>query len=217
LKHFGRLFVAALGFGLLAALLGLLPSGPVGAQSPNSNPTGAISGSAPVSVVSPLPLPVTGNITASGSVSISGSVAVTNPGNSTPVPLIVTDANNPALTPFQARLCVTGSGNPCQAPFNFPTSLTVPVGNRLVIEQFAGECFPGAGTLAIGLTVTTNSTTVSHLFGLSYPLGTSTTGYANHLTRLYADGGTTIIIANNALVPANLGCDVAISGHLFPQ
>lgn len=145
-------------------------------------------------------------------VPVTGTVSVSNLGNS---PLPVRDVDNPARQPFQARLCVLGTPAAC-AGTGFPTSVTVPAGKRLVIEQIAGQCFPGTTTLAVGLTVTVNSTTVTHLFGITFPVGTGITGYTNHTTRLYADGGTSVVGAHNSLPPtANVSCDIAFSGYLF--
>ena len=148
---------------------------------------------------------------ASEPVPVTGTVAVSNLGSS---PLPVRDVDNPAREPFQARLCMVSGAATCTGTLAFPTSVSVPVGKRLVIEQIAGECFPSATTLALGLTVTVNSTTVTHLFGIEYPVGSGTTGYTNHTTRLYADGGTSVVPANNSL-PGPVACDIAFSGYLF--
>ena len=140
---------------------------------------------------------------------VAALVQVNNPATS---PALVSDVDNPARSPFQARLCV----NECTPSSPFPTSVTVPIGKTLVIEQIAGECFPGLdgeGTIAVGLTVNNGLNTVTHLFGLQQN-GVGITLYTNHTTRLYAAGGTSVLPANNSLLsPSN--CDIAFSGYLI--
>src|SRR5262245_58718870 len=91
-------FLVAAMFAVLAvAVTSLMNSRQAVAQNPNP-------GSAPVNIVAPLPLPVTGSTTVSGTVAISGTpnVKVTNPATD---PVIVRDADNPARRPFQTTLC----------------------------------------------------------------------------------------------------------------
>ena len=65
--------------------------------------------STPVSVVN-TPLPVTGTLDVRGNIGIDGTVRVSNPGTSTPVPLVVSDTSSPGRTPFQTLINRTDSG-----------------------------------------------------------------------------------------------------------
>ena len=196
------------------AVLGIIGAAfnphPATAQNAGAN----AQGTAPVTIVSPLPLPVT------GSLSVGGTVAATQSGtwnvgiSGTPKVEVSRNDEDPARAPFQTRLCMAKNSDNCTDNLNFPTSFVVPAGKRLVIEQISGECFPSGAVLAVGITVTTGGATVSHLFGVQYPIA-GTTGYTNHLTRLYADGGTSVVPVNNSLVPNLVACDVALSGYLI--
>jgi len=192
--------IAVLAAGVLA-LIGSLMSSREAAAQQQGPPDGLA-----VRIVNPLPVPTTGTV----GLAPGATVVI---GNAAAAPVLVRDVDNPARTPFQAKLCPVN----CTGNLAFPTSLIVPAGKQLVIEQIAGECFPSGQTLAVGLTVTTHSTTVTHLFGLQYPLGPGfSTAYTNHTTRLYADGGTTVAPAYNSYDanPADTACDIAFSGYL---
>ncbi len=131
-----RNVLAVLSVLVLAATLATLTSRPLGAQSGNSNPTGAVQGSAPVSIVSPLPVPV------SGSTTVSGSVAATQSGtwnvgiNGTPTVTVTT--NQPVET---------GKGFSLGQFTGQPVVLyVVPTGKRLVVEYFSSEVGVASGT-----------------------------------------------------------------------
>jgi hypothetical protein len=103
---------------------------------------------APVNIVSPNPLPVTGTV--SGDVSVSGSVSVTNTPNvfvtntaPNPVPTsVVNPATRPALTSsvddpgrvaYQASQGLICDEHDCNFTFS-----AVPAGHRLVIQHISG-------------------------------------------------------------------------------
>ncbi len=107
----------ALVFGILAGVLGFVSTHPAGAQPSTSNATDERPHSTPVSVVN-TPLPVTGTLDVRGNIGIDGTVRVSNPGTSTPVPLVVSDTSSPGRTPFQ----------------------TLPSDKRFVVEFVSGRC-----------------------------------------------------------------------------
>ena len=93
-------------------------------QFPNQPPGNPVPGSAPVNIVSPLPLPVT------------GSIEVT-----TIDPLPTRDADVAAREPVQFRTSTTlftGQGK--------VVLVTVPAGKRLVIEHVSGSVNDNSGT-----------------------------------------------------------------------
>jgi hypothetical protein len=172
----------------------------VAAQNPHP-------GSAPVNIVSPLPLPVTGSLNVSGgSVEVSGTVNVR-------------DVDNPAGQPFQfSNQLPTG---------NF----RVPDGKRFVIEYFSARAQTTADnncSLAV-LTISTQTNTVSfpgvplaknHYFT---PTPTTTNLSTNVFvvsqpTRLYADPGTIVggdvDFRGSACAGAINFADITFSGYL---
>jgi hypothetical protein len=119
-------------FGVLAFLALLLVansmiSRPAQAQNPNA-------GSAPVRIVSPLPLPI------AGSTSIAGAVQVVNGSSS---PLLVRNMDEPALNPYQEKKFSLCAGEFC----NLPDYSVVPAGKRLVITDVSGYVDVQGGTL----------------------------------------------------------------------
>ena len=107
----------------LAALA--LTALPVASQQSQQAPRGA-----PVNIVGPLPVPVT------GSTSVLGTVTIR-------------DADNAARQPFQVELCrqIGGTGNLCGA---VPSFYTVSPNRRLVIEYASGRCPPSGLALSTG-------------------------------------------------------------------
>ncbi|HYT22823.1 MAG TPA: hypothetical protein VEW05_21650 [Candidatus Polarisedimenticolia bacterium] len=120
----------ALVFGILAGVLGFVSTHPAGAQPSTSNATDERPHSTPVSVVN-TPLPVTGTLDVRGNIGIDGTVRVSNPGTSTPVPLVVSDTSSPGRTPFQTLINRTTGG------FTF---FDVPSDKRFVVEFVSGRC-----------------------------------------------------------------------------
>jgi hypothetical protein len=103
-------------------------------------------GSAPVSIVSPLPVPV------------SGSLIVSNTSSN---PILTRDIDNPAANAFSKNLCInSGTGFTC-GPLGsstpaLPSSFTVPaitstgaVVKRLLIQFVSGDCVGSARTTEV--------------------------------------------------------------------
>lgn len=114
MKQLTRITIIGLGFGLLAVALSSIP-----------NHQAAAAGSAPVTVVAPLPLPVSGNVTGNVNASVSGNVGINNfPSTLTGTTVPVSGTLSPNRTPVHAGQF-----------FNFPNggvvSLTVPAGTVL--------------------------------------------------------------------------------------
>jgi hypothetical protein len=133
----------------------------------------------------------------------STPVTVVNP-TSAPVP--TTNANEPALQPFQATLF------PHSSTSNEATDIfTVPAGKRLVIEYYSGQAQDTSGGAAgMVLTTTAGGTFVQYLVYTN----SNTTNAVNQLVRIYADPGSTVqAFAFNANA-TSCGGFVTVSGHL---
>ena len=96
-----------------------------------------------VTIESPIPLPVTGTVTATGTIAATQSgtwnvgvtgtpnVHVTNPATA---PALFLNENDPGRIPYQSFQGVPCSAVPCIA--SFPV---VPANHRLVVQHFSGE------------------------------------------------------------------------------
>ena len=153
-----------------------------------------------VTIVSPLPLPVTGTTAVSGTVSVR-------------------DVDNAARSPIQIELCQSASfGGPtptCLAP----PSAAVPSTHRLVIEYVSGGCSvtPGVITFVrIHLGTTAGGTSASHVFPLTKDALDAGQLETALQTRIYADPGSTVGLGMTASAGPGDGfvlCVVTLSGH----
>jgi hypothetical protein len=206
-----------------AALAGLAFVGslmtPPQAVAQNPSP-----GSAPVNIVSPLPLPV----------SISGTPTI-NFANTAANPLLVRDVDNPARNFVRLNFNVaqpagTGSGLIC-----FESGYTVPAGKRLVIDDVSARTGGPSSTITgLFIDLTVNAANVgtpctAAAFFVKQTIGVvpftfqgfdslgSRYAAAHESTQFYVETGETIggSLANSAFV---LGQAVTyimhISGHL---
>jgi hypothetical protein len=133
----------------------------------------------------------------------STPVTVVNP-TSAPVP--TTDANEPALQPFQATLF------PHSSTSNEATdTFTVPAGKRLVIEYYSSQPQDlSGGAAGMVLTTTAGGTFVQYIVYIN----ANTTNAVNQTVRIYADPGSTVeafVFNSNASSCAGF---VSVSGHL---
>jgi hypothetical protein len=161
-----------------------------------------------VTIVSPIPLPVTGTVgVASGaSVRVNNTVAD---------PVRVRNVND-AIQPFQAGQACTGlSGSSgCKV-----TIFTVPTGKRAVIEYFSGIAILPVGlvvspflhTTQIGLGTRSHFVPTTSPAYPNAPSGITTWGQQ---VRLYADPGTAIDGSGIASASAGFTVDFTISGYL---
>jgi len=193
----------------LVNLAGLRKSGQVIAQNQNQPD--------PVHIVSPLPLPVTGNTTVSGSVAAtqSGNWNVGISGNSATNPLFTRDVDNPARQPVQIELCTFDGAFSCGSIFS---SYQVSSTRRLVVEYVSGECLRDP-TTKISL-LPSLSTSVANVLGdhkfFAEQAAVESPTTARHVihqeTRIYADPGTFV-----NLNPGGVGfesiCAVTLSGY----
>src|SRR5260370_8291012 len=191
MKHFSKLMLIAVGSGILTLALSLLPSKPVGAA-----------GSAPVTVTN-TPLPVKGAVGARErgvwNVGIEGGAV--NEANSASPPVFARGVDNAARQPFQKNLCIPLSGTFLPFCSGIPDRFAVPDAKRLVIEQVGGDCIQQSGTQVVEISLRTQvgSDLVPYAFPLqppptfSAPSGLNATSL-NHLSRIYADPGTTVDI-----------------------
>ena len=206
-KQFGKILLFALGFGLLAAALSLIPSRPA-----------AASGSAPVTVVN-TPLPVDVNSlpavqaqqSGAWNVGINGNVQI---GNSPASPVLVRNVENPARQPFQA------SGH-CSLTnlLNCSADIAVPAGKLLVIETITLQFLVDTGLRGeASVVVTLNGSPQFHLLPVDFQ-ATTTSGTdvlrGAHAVRLYADPGSKVTFAAEVTnIPVVGDFTATFSGYL---
>jgi len=171
----------------------------------------------PVSVVSPVPLPVTGSVNGSVSISNTPNVFVTNTDGN---PLPTRDVDNPARTPFQIKLCQQasfGGGNPGGACTDH--SFQVPSEYRLVIEYISGECFftpDVVNSIQLAVSTTVGGSSAPHsLHLLSNALDRRVLDFG-HQVRIYADSDTSVGLNFSASAGPGAGsisCRLTLSGY----
>jgi hypothetical protein len=170
----------------------------------NSRQASAQDGGPNVTIVSPIPLPVTGSVTSTvtGTVPVTGTVglasgASVHVNNTVADPVRVRNVND-GIQPFQgATSCSTTissvTGGCAQQVFN------VPVGKRAVIEYFTGTATlnVGPGGLFVFPTVQTTIGGTAVVHGVSVlPLVSTNLGAATQWgqqVRLYADSGAIFV------------------------
>lgn len=192
-----NLVIAAVFIGL--GITGLfMNSTQVAAQNPHP-------GSAPVNIVSPLPLPVSGSLSVSGgSVAVSGTVSVR-------------DVDRTVRTPFHTTLT------------NNVTSFAVDASQSLTIEFVTADCSiqQNAVETASGtdftLRTTVRTEAESHnfyprftrIFRFPQPSTLVNTHYGStDMTRIYADPGTTVNLGG---MIQGFFCSVSVSGYTVPS
>ncbi len=137
--------------------------------------------------------------------------------NTTSSPVPNRDVDNPANQPFSANIGIR--------PF-VPSSFNVPATTgsgqpvrRLVIEEVDGNCSVATGTTLFTLQLSTvaNGVNTQHFLPFS-GIGVVGGGEVNgaESTRLYADPGTSVSIAQNSS-DNRVECGVNISGYLVTQ
>lgn len=183
----------------VAVLAGLAIAGSMMSTYPISA-TNPVPGSAPVNIVSPVPLPVQGTV-AIGNFPSSLPVSVsTTPGS----PLYIRDVDSPAHNPFAQYLsCAIDPGQEtCTAQF------TVPTGKALVIETISaifGVPQGELGWVQLNFLTKGGDMTVALPGTLIGTLGPFTSYAVTQPVRLYVDPGSGVIAHFFVLppVPAN--------------
>lgn len=127
-----------------------------------------------------------------------------------PVPMVglVTDADNPARQPFQwfGELTQDAASN------SQHKVLTAPVNQRLVIEDFSGQCFGGINDVRLGTAIDNGSVFQYHMLPAALWSGTGSIS-----TRLlfYVDPGHDFFFnVSTAGAPAGY-CYVSVSGYFI--
>ncbi len=193
-----RNVLVVLGVLVLAAILSALISRPLGAQSGTSSSTST--GSAPVTIVSPLPVPVSGSTTVSGSVAAtqSGTWNVGISGNSATAPLLVRDVDNPARNRFvhDFSCTIVVGATLCE------DNMDVPSGVELVIESVSAFAALPSGTrplVQLIFNTGAGSQQTGHSFTLPLSFVASFSSFSNpdrygvtQPLRAYVDGGQTV-------------------------
>jgi hypothetical protein len=177
---------------------------------PNGN------GSAPVTIVGPLPVPVSGAMTVSGAIAASQSGAwnVGIAGNSAANPLNVKNVDERGRNPYQERLtCFTGPGNAgrCTA-----VGSAVPPNKRLVIEHVSAALVTDTGK-GIEETEIGNSSLEQFLFSrlenFNIP-GARDTYYVNEQVLLYVESGQQPYFRAKTATFSSISVTASISGYL---
>jgi hypothetical protein len=215
MQVFIRTLALTFALGIVAIALGLFSTHPAGAA-----------GSAPVMVTNtPLPVQCTVSAAQSGAWNVGITGGTVNVANSASSPVFARDVDNAARQPFQKNLCIPLSGTFLPFCAGIPDRFAVPDGRRLVIEQVAGDCVQQSGTQVVEISFRTQvgSDLVPYPFPLqppptfSAPSGLYVTSL-NHLTRIYADPGTTVDIPRAQLIGGvEAYCVLGVSGYLVNQ
>jgi hypothetical protein len=193
----------------LAVIGSIINSRDLSAQ-PNGN------GSAPVTIVGPLPVPVSGAMTVSGAIAASQSGAwnVGIAGNSAANPLNVKNVDERGRNPYQARLtCSTVAGNAgrCTALGN-----AVPPNKRLVIEHVSAALVTDTGK-GIEETEIGNESFQQFLFSrlenFNIP-GARDTYYVNEQVLLYLESGQQLYFRAKTATFSAISVTANITGYL---
>jgi hypothetical protein len=196
----------------LAVIGSIMNSRDLSAQ-PNGN------GSAPVTIVGPLPVPVSGAMTVSGAIAAaqSGAWNVGIAGNSAANPLNVKNVDERGRNPFQERfICFTGPGNSgrCTAVGN-----AVPPNKRLVIEHVSAALITDTGKgieeTEIGNSINGSAEQFlfSRLENFNIP-GARDTYYVNEHVLLYVESGQQPYFRAKTATFSSISVNAYISGYL---
>jgi hypothetical protein len=207
MNDFKKRMLAAAALSLLAVIGTIMNARQASAQDQGNGPT-------KVTIVSPVPLPVTGSVTGTvtGNVGVTGTVglasgASVHVNNTLTDPVRVRNVND-AIQPFQVTVSCLVPASACSAG-----GYTVPMGKRAVIEYVSGKA-NGSGSfdVAPSLQTMTGGVTVEHeLTSSTAPRGTSTWGQQ---LRLYADPGSSINPSVFTNPSTNANFTFTISGYL---
>jgi hypothetical protein len=179
---------------------------PVLAQNP-------FPGSAPVSIVNPVPLPVTGTVTVGNLGSTTLPVSVTNfPATQTvagtvnigTLPAVqAVIVNAPGSTPFAQALTSA-------APqFAIPSTIEGRTVKAVVITELSGSC-TGIGSFNIGLQVVASGTPISTFLFRVETLQAGVFPLIAQQTQIYVAAGQSVAITDTI---APHGCRVDLSGY----
>ncbi len=152
----------------------------------------------PVSIVSPLPLPVTGTVMAeqSGSwnVGLIGSPTVTigntptvTIGNTASQALFARNADEKGRIPYQFIVQLNAPSANCQGASCAWQSALIPAGHRLVVEHVSGDI--QFATLPTSIAVNVQHQSGASIAGFSLPLPYKTDQGFEHSVLFYVDAG----------------------------
>lgn len=220
MKRFARALTVMLGLVVLGSIVSFVPQKNAAAYS-----------GAPVNIISPLPLPVTGSVKAN----ITNSSVPVTVGNFPSFPATLTGATVPVSgtlredkdlvdQPFATSICAGGVGTAtCTADAQFlglsqtpPASFTVPSadsgGNtvkRLVIQFVSGFCFNFQGSVILATTISPNPVN-----GITQGRNflTASSGAVDQATNIVAGPGSTVGILG--LTPPAGSCFLTVNGYL---
>jgi hypothetical protein len=210
MQNFRNKLVAVAALGILAAIGSMMTPHYAAAQA--APPTGT-SGSAPVTIVSPIPLPVTQSGAWNVGI-VSGFPSSLTIGNLAMNPVLTRDVDSFSMQPFQAELhfTITNGQGGAQLP-------AIPAGKRFVVEHMSINFFlvPTSGIDFCGLAVQPN-------FSATDPMVCQNTGgdryTGNVQTKVYLDAtltpGTPTVQVNASNFSSGGSATALVSGYLVP-
>jgi hypothetical protein len=152
----------------------------------------------------PNPLSVLVINTTTNPVPVSGSI---NVGNAATSPIPVRDVDDPARHAFYGELCAS-------QPATCSSSLTIPAGQRLVIEFVSGDCAGGNSVTDFFPLLIVHAGTAGNVAFPFRPMpagGSSPTHFVfDEQTRIYADTNLQAAVFSTG----NISCDLRFSGYL---
>jgi hypothetical protein len=192
--------VAATAFVIMAGAALIVGTNTVGAQNPYP-------GSAPVNLVAPLPLPVTGTVAVTGaptSVTVNNTV-------SEPVPVTSVDQ----VERVQFRAVPTG----WTGDFPQVNLVTVPAGKLLVIEHMSMSVNENDNVPVVSCGLSTSASPAAVQWVPCQPTASNALNHhyiANSQTRMYATAGTTVRAFVDLLSNGSGFVSASIAGYYVP-
>ncbi len=205
----------------LLALAGVVMLALIGSLMNSRQTTAQAAGSAPVTIVGPLPLPVTGSSTVTGTVAAtqSGSwnVGITN---TAAAPVLVRDVDNAARQPFQADCNSFASSNVVQCSI----ASALPLTKQLVIQNVSLHVFTDTGVAVEATLSSIKGSTFHSLYVPLENLGSCTlcvggpvhTYVATTPVTLYPEPGSSVFVEvdfDGTLPPDGMNLQATVSGY----
>lgn len=194
--------VVVVGFVLIAVSTLVIGSRDAIAQNPNA-------GSAPVTIVNPLPLPVTGTVTVNNAPT---STTIDNPATN---PVLVRSVDGELREPVQFRGVTTSFTGSTGAT----TFVTVPADKMLVIEHVSASInLPTADGL-FGCALSINEVAGDADFQVCHPMGSNSLNHlhaANAQTKFYVGPGQTVRFVVSAIAGQGGFVSAFASGYYVP-
>ena len=194
--------VVVVGFVLIAVSALVIGSRDAIAQNPNA-------GSAPVTIVNPLPLPVTGTVTVNNAPT---STTIDNPATN---PVLVRSVDGELREPVQFRGVTTSFTGSSGAT----TFVTVPADKMLVIEHVSASINLPTADGIFGCNLSINELAGDTDFQVCHPMGSNPLNHlyaANAQTKFYVGPGKTVRFVVSAISGQGGFVSAFASGYYVP-